>query len=66
VDVLLDPFRPGLLESIGLGPDVCLARNPRLVYARLSGFGQTGPLAKVAGHDINYLSLSGLLSVHRN
>lgn len=65
-DVLIDPFRPGVLEGIGLGPDVCLQRNPRLVFARLTGFGQTGPLSKVAGHDINYLSLSGLLSVRLN
>lgn len=62
-DVLLDPFRPGVMEKLGLGPDVLLKQNPRLIYARLSGFGQRGPLSQTAGHDINYLAISGALSV---
>lgn len=62
-DVLLDPFRPGVMEKLGLGPDVLLKQNPQLIYARLSGFGQTGPNSQVAGHDINYLAISGVLSV---
>jgi alpha-methylacyl-CoA racemase len=60
-DVLLEGFRPGVLERLGLGPDVCLARNPRLVVGRVTGYGQHGPMAHEAGHDINYLSLSGVL-----
>jgi alpha-methylacyl-CoA racemase len=60
-DVLLDPFRPGTLEKLGLGPDACWQRNARLVYARMTGWGQSGPLAQAAGHDINYLALSGAL-----
>jgi alpha-methylacyl-CoA racemase len=60
-DVLLEGFRPGVMEKLGLGPEVCLARNTRLVYGRMTGWGQTGPLARVAGHDINYLALSGAL-----
>ncbi|MET7919684.1 CaiB/BaiF CoA-transferase family protein [Streptomyces avermitilis] len=60
-DVLVEGFRPGVCERLGIGPDTCLARNPRLVYARLTGYGQSGPLAKRAGHDINYLALSGAL-----
>ncbi|ADD43553.1 CaiB/BaiF CoA transferase family protein [Stackebrandtia nassauensis] len=60
-DVLLEGFRPGVCERLGIGPDACLARNPRLVYGRLTGWGQTGPLAQRAGHDINYLALSGAL-----
>lgn len=60
-DALIDPMRPGVMERLGLGPDVCLERNPRLIYARMTGWGQTGPLAEVAGHDINYISLSGVL-----
>jgi len=59
---LIEGFRPGVMERLGLGPDVCLARNPRLVYGRMTGWGQTGPLAKSAGHDINYIALSGMLS----
>ena len=59
-DALIDVFRPGVMERLGVGPDVCLARNPRLVYGRMTGWGQTGPLAKAAGHDINYISLSGV------
>ncbi|MGW8321106.1 MAG: CaiB/BaiF CoA transferase family protein [Thermodesulfobacteriota bacterium] len=60
-DALQEGFRPGVMEKLGLGPDVCLKRNPRLVYGRMTGWGQEGPLAKVAGHDINYISLSGAL-----
>ena len=60
-DVLIEPFRPGVTEKLGLGPDDCMARNPKLVYARMTGFGGTGPLAKAAGHDINYTALSGAL-----
>lgn len=60
-DILLEGFRPGVMERMGLGPDVCLARNPRLVYGRLTGWGQDGPLAHAAGHDINYIALSGVL-----
>ena len=61
-DGLLEGFRPGVMERLGLGPDVCLARNPRLVYGRMTGFGQTGPLAQAAGHDINYIALAGALA----
>lgn len=60
-DVLIEGFRPGVMERLGLGPEACLARNPRLVYGRMTGWGQTGPLSEVAGHDINYISLSGAL-----
>lgn len=60
-DVLIEGFRPGVMERLGLGPDACLARNPRLVYGRLTGWGQEGPLAQVAGHDPNYISLTGAL-----
>jgi alpha-methylacyl-CoA racemase len=60
-DVLLDPFRPGVCEKLGVGPDVCLARNPKLIFARMTGWGQDGPLAKAAGHDINYISITGAL-----
>jgi alpha-methylacyl-CoA racemase len=60
-DVLIDPFRPGVCEKLGIGPDECLARNPKLVFARMTGWGQTGPLARAAGHDINYISLTGAL-----
>ena len=58
-DALIEGFRAGVTERLGLGPDVCLARNPKLVYGRVTGWGQEGPLAKVAGHDINYISLAG-------
>lgn len=58
-DVLLEGNRPGVVERLGLGPDVCLARNPRLVFGRMTGWGQTGPRANTAGHDINYLSVTG-------
>ena len=60
-DGLIEGYRPGVMERLGLGPDDCLAANPRLVYGRMTGWGQTGPLASTAGHDINYLSLSGAL-----
>ncbi|OBF60589.1 carnitine dehydratase [Mycobacterium sp. 852002-51971_SCH5477799-a] len=61
-DVLLDCFRPGTCERLGIGPDDCAAVNPRLIYARMTGWGQQGPLAPTAGHDINYLSQTGALS----
>ncbi|MFD4294976.1 CaiB/BaiF CoA transferase family protein [Rhodococcus sp. NPDC058505] len=60
-DVLIEGFRPGVTERMGLGPDVALERNPRLVYGRMTGWGQEGPLAQSAGHDINYISLTGVL-----
>lgn len=60
-DVLVEGFRPGVAERLGIGPDDCLARNPRLVYGRMTGWGQTGPYASMAGHDINYIALSGAL-----
>jgi alpha-methylacyl-CoA racemase len=60
-DGLFEGFRPGVMERLGLGPDVCLARNSRLVYGRMTGFGQDGPLAQAAGHDINYIALAGVL-----
>ena len=60
-DALIEGFRPGVMERLGLGPDVALARNPRLVYGRMTGWGQTGPLAQTAGHDINYLAITGAL-----
>jgi alpha-methylacyl-CoA racemase len=61
-DVLIEPFRPGVMEKLGVGPDVALARNPRLVYARLTGWGQGGPYGPMAGHDTNYIAISGALS----
>ena len=60
-DVLLEGFRPGVAERLGVGPDVCRSRNPRLVYARMTGWGQHGPLAGDVGHDVNYLSIAGVL-----
>ena len=60
-DVLIEGFRPGVTEGLGLGPVECHARNPRLVYGRMTGFGQTGPLAQAAGHDMNYIALTGAL-----
>ena len=60
-DGLIEGFRPGVMERIGLGPDVCFAVNPRLVYGRITGWGQNGPLAQAAGHDMNYVALSGAL-----
>jgi alpha-methylacyl-CoA racemase len=61
-DALIEGFRPGVTERLGIGPDACLARNPRLVYGRMTGWGQDGPLAHAAGHDINYISLAGALA----
>src|SRR5579863_7150116 len=61
-DALIEGFRPGTMERLGLGPDVALKRNPRLVYGRMTGWGQTGPLAQAAGHDLNYLALTGALA----
>jgi alpha-methylacyl-CoA racemase len=60
-DVLIEGFRPGVAERLGLGPEVCRAHNPRLVYGRVTGFGQDGPLAGAAGHDLNYIALTGAL-----
>jgi alpha-methylacyl-CoA racemase len=64
-DVVVEGFRPGVAERLGIGPDEALARNPRLVYARMTGWGQDGPLAQRAGHDINYISLTGALHSFR-
>jgi alpha-methylacyl-CoA racemase len=61
-DALIEGFRPDVMERLGLGPDIALARNPRLVYGRMTGWGQDGPLAARAGHDINYIALAGVLS----
>ena len=61
-DALFEPFRPGVAERLGIGPDVCLARNPQLVYGRMTGWGQEGPYAQMAGHDINYIALAGALA----
>jgi len=63
-DVLIEGFRPGVMERLGLGPDVLLADNPRLVFGRMTGWGQDGPMAPVAGHDINYIALSGALHTY--
>ncbi len=60
-DVLIEGYRPGVMERLGIGPSECLQRNPRLVYGRITGWGQTGPLASAAGHDINYVALTGAL-----
>ncbi|RJG11217.1 CaiB/BaiF CoA transferase family protein [Massilia cavernae] len=60
-DVLLEGFRPGVMERLGLGPDACQARNPKLVFGRVTGWGQDGPLAQAAGHDLNYIALTGML-----
>jgi alpha-methylacyl-CoA racemase len=60
-DALTEGFRPGVMEDLGLGPEVCLKRNPKLVYGRMTGWGQTGPLSRAAGHDINYIALTGAL-----
>jgi len=66
-DGLIEGFRPGVMERLGLGPDVCLSRNPRLVYGRVTGWGQHGPLANAAGHDLNYIAISGALhAIGRN
>ncbi|WP_372349780.1 CaiB/BaiF CoA transferase family protein [Streptomyces sp. KL116D] len=64
-DLLLEGFRPGVAERLGFGPTQCMERNPRLVYGRMTGWGQTGPLAPTAGHDLNYQALSGALSLFR-
>lgn len=60
-DALVEGFRPGVMEKLGLGPEVCLARNPRLVFGRMTGWGQQGPLSHAAGHDINYIAITGAL-----
>lgn len=60
-DAVIEGFRPGVMERLGLGPDLCLARNPKLVYGRMTGWGQDGPLAHAAGHDLNYIALTGAL-----
>lgn len=60
-DILIEGFRPGVMERLGLGPDACIARNPALVYGRMTGWGQEGPLAQSAGHDLNYIALTGAL-----
>jgi len=60
-DILIEGFRPGVMERLGLGPEACQSRNPKLVYGRLTGWGQTGPLAHAAGHDLNYIALAGAL-----
>lgn len=65
VDALIEGNRPGVMERLGLGPDLCLAKNPRLIYGRMTGWGQDGPLAQAAGHDLNYIALSGLLALGR-
>lgn len=64
-DVLVEPFRPGVMENLGMGPETALNLNPKLIYARLTGWGQHGPFAAMAGHDINYIALSGALSLFR-
>lgn len=64
-DVLIEGFRPGVMERLGFGPDVCLALNPRLIYGRMTGWGQSGPLAARAGHDANYAALAGVLDTGR-
>ncbi len=64
-DVLLEPYRPGVMEALGIGPENALSLNPELIYARLTGWGQTGDFASMAGHDINYIALSGALSLFR-
>ena len=64
-DVLVEAFRPGVAERLGFGPDVCAQRNPRLIYARMTGWGQDGPLADTAGHDIDYIAVSGSSRPHR-
>ncbi len=64
-DALIEGFRPGVMERLGLGPEVVLARNSRLVYGRMTGYGQDGPLSSVAGHDVNYISIAGVLDSFR-
>ncbi|MCH2629733.1 MAG: CoA transferase, partial [Nisaea sp.] len=60
-DALIEGFRPGVMERLGLGPDTCLDTNPKIVYGRMTGFGQNGPMSKAAGHDLNYIAMSGAL-----
>ena len=60
-DAVFEGFRPGVMERLGLGPDVALKRNPKLVFGRMTGWGQTGPYAKAAGHDMNYIAITGAL-----
>lgn len=60
-DVLIESFRPGVMERLGLGPQDCMERNKQLIYGRMTGWGQSGPYASMAGHDINYIALSGVL-----
>ncbi|MGK2317718.1 CaiB/BaiF CoA transferase family protein [Gordonia rhizosphera] len=62
-DVLIEGFRPGVMERLGLGPEQCMERNPGLIYGRMTGYGQTGPMSQEVGHDINYVALSGVLSM---
>ncbi len=62
-DVIIEAYRPGVAERLGIGPEVCLARNPRIIYGRMTGWGQSGPLAQAAGHDMNYIALTGMLSM---
>ena len=62
-DALVEGFRPGVAERLGIGPEPCLARNPRLVYGRMTGYGQDGPQAQAAGHDLNYIAANGVLSM---
>ena len=62
-DILIEGYRPGVTERLGIGPDICLKRNPKLVYGRMTGWGQEGPWSKMAGHDINYLSITGFLGL---
>ena len=64
-DILIEPYRPGVMETLHLGPDEALSRNEKLIYARLTGWGQTGPYAGMAGHDMNYIALSGALSLFK-
>ncbi|MDH3902635.1 MAG: CoA transferase, partial [Xanthomonadales bacterium] len=59
-DAIFEGFRPGVMERLGLGPDICMARNPKLVYGRMTGWGQHGPLAETIGHDANFIALSGV------
>ena len=61
-DALIEGFRPGVMERLGIGPDVCAKRNPKLVFGRMTGWGQEGPYAPLAGHDINYIALAGSLA----
>src|SRR3984893_10737583 len=64
-DALIEGFRPGVMERLGLGPEIVLARNPRLVYGRVTGWGQDGPLAQAPGHDLNYIALAGAVHAFR-